>query len=71
MASLYPKEVCGRFKDFMALVFDLLQGDDVTFMVLAAETLAVIGGTLEGKMALEKQGLSHLKLNPRMIDRFF
>ena len=56
VASLYPKEVCGRFKEFTALVFELVQGTDVTLAVLAAETLGVIGGSLEGKLALEKQG---------------
>ena len=56
VAHLYPKEVCGRFQDFVGLLFRLLHHPDISLVSLAMETLGVIGNTIEGKQALEKLG---------------
>ena len=60
LARFYPKEVCGKFNKFTHTVFENVDGSDISLQGVAIDTVGFIGSTVEGKLALEKLGLSYI-----------
>ena len=57
LARFHPKEVLNHFHTFMGMVFASIAGQgEPSVKGLAIDTIGFIGGTPEGKSALDKQG---------------
>ncbi|XP_071949098.1 26S proteasome non-ATPase regulatory subunit 5-like [Antedon mediterranea] len=51
-----PKEVCEKHRGFLKSTFDLLGTDDAVLRGVVVDTIGIIASTVEGKLALNKQG---------------
>jgi 26S proteasome non-ATPase regulatory subunit 5 len=55
-AARKPENLNMQYQPFINVVFDSLEGGDATLKSVSVETLGVIGSSVEGKIALHKQG---------------
>ncbi|KAE8582425.1 hypothetical protein XENTR_v10020120 [Xenopus tropicalis] len=51
-----PQQICEHYPAFLQKVFDMAEGQDVTMLGVAVDTLGILGSNLEGKQVLQKTG---------------
>uniref|UniRef100_T1J7S9 26S proteasome non-ATPase regulatory subunit 5 n=1 Tax=Strigamia maritima TaxID=126957 RepID=T1J7S9_STRMM len=54
MAHVRPKEVCEKHPSFINMLFKFIDSNDHTLLLIAIETVSMIGATVDGKITLEK-----------------
>lgn len=58
IAYVRPKDICGKYKLFLAALDTCLQSTDQTLKGIAVDVLGLISSTGDGKLALANQGKS-------------
>ena len=56
VAFVQPKEVCRRHPSFLPRAFSMCGSAEVAERVLGAETIGLLGSTVDGKHLLEQHG---------------
>ncbi|XP_053552208.1 26S proteasome non-ATPase regulatory subunit 5 [Bombina bombina] len=60
------QHICEHYPAFLNKVFDMAEGHDSTMVVVALDTLAVLGSNMEGKLVLQKTGVRFLNIFKRI-----
>lgn len=51
-----PQQVCEAYPTFLTKVFEMALSPDPAMIVVALDTLGLLGSTVEGKQVLQKTG---------------
>ncbi|XP_029469057.1 26S proteasome non-ATPase regulatory subunit 5 [Rhinatrema bivittatum] len=61
-----PQQICEQYPVFVNKVFEMAEGQDITMIGVAVDTLGILGSNVEGKQVLQKTGSRFLNLCKRL-----